>query len=166
MAPPTQAPNARHAGPHRVARVAPGRDSAGLATLEWLLVIAAAGGFAATMAVGLQDVIDDASPADVDADARLIDAGIDAARISDEAIAALIALEISSGDPDQAAVAHGRLDALAQRCETLQTAHPDAVESADWAWRTVPVEVPSQNDADTPVVTEGRWVCQIGHRAS
>lgn len=166
MAPPTEAPNTRHTGAHRAAWVAPGRDSAGLATLEWLLVIAAAGGFAAAMAVGLQGVIDDASRADVDAGARLIDAGIDAARISDDAIAALIALEISSGDPDQAAVAQARLDALQQRCETLQTAHPDAVESADWAWRTVPVEIPSEENADTPVLTEGRWVCQIGHRAS
>lgn len=166
MAAPAGVPNARPIGPRRAAQAAPSRGSAGLATLEWLLVIAAAGGFAAAMAVGLQGVIDDASPAGADAGARLVDAGIDAARISDDAVAALAALEIASGDPEQAAIAQARLDTLQQRCETLRTAHTDAVESADWAWLSVPVEIPSEQDPDTPALTEGRWVCQIGRSAS
>ncbi|MYJ47894.1 MAG: hypothetical protein F4070_09695 [Acidimicrobiales bacterium] len=189
MAQPPEAPNTRHTGPLRMARVAPVRGSAGLATLEWLLVIAAAGGFAAAMAVGFGGLIDDARTVGDDADTGLIDAGIAAARISDDAVAALIALEHASGDPDQSAAAQTRLAALAQRCRSLASAYPDAVTSADWERLTVPVEVPPpteaavpgteppttdagpqttrtppDDDTDMPVLTSGRWVCRIGHR--
>ena len=76
----------------------PRHDPAGLATLEWLLVIAAAGGFAAAMTVAFQNLLDDAGRAPLDAGGRLIDAGIDAARISDEAITPQIVLETSTDD--------------------------------------------------------------------
>ncbi len=165
------APSAHHAGFPRGPRAGPSRDAAGLATLEWLLVIAAAGGFAAVMAVGFQGLIDDATAIGDDADARLIDAGITAARVSDEAVAALIALETSSGDPERTAVAQAALTALAQRCESVETAYPDVVESANWVWLTVPVEIPTPASAapddgtQTPALTGGRWVCQIGHHS-
>ena len=202
MTPLRQAADARSAERSCGSRDIPKRSTAGLATLEWLLVIAAAGGFAAAMAVGLGGLVDDAALASDSADTRLIDAGITAARISDNAIAALIALENSSGDPEREAAAQARLAALSGQCKTLETAYRDVVESADWAWLTVPVEIPPltpttapgvepppttadpgtiQNpaldappaettpaprgdDAGTPALTAGRWVCQIGHR--
>lgn len=189
-----QAPSAHHAGFPRGSRAGPSRDTAGFATLEWLLVIAAAGGFAAVMAVGFQGLIDDASAIGDDADARLIDAGIAAARVSDEVVTALIASETSSGDPQRTAAAQAALSALAQQCESIETVYPDVVESADWTWQTIPIEVPAPAPAtvpdsepppttgdsgtlqvplttappdttDFPALTDGRWVCQIGHRA-
>ena len=151
MTPSVKVPDARRDAFSRRLRAVPSRDLAGLATLEWLLVIAAAGGFAAAMAVGFQGLIDDASSADDNATTKLIDVGIAAARISDDAVAALIALEDSSGNPEQTAVARARLDALAQQCQALETAHPEAVESAEWAWLAVPVEIP----ASTPTAAPG-----------
>lgn len=123
------------------------------------------------MAVGFQGLIDDASAIGDDADARLIDAGITAAHVSDDAVAALIALETSTGDAERMAVAQAALTALAQRCESVETAYSDVVESADWAWLAVPVEIPAPapatpgDGAQTPALTRGRWVCQIGHHA-
>ena len=189
MALPAQTPRAHGRRLAHGPRAAPSRDTAGLATLEWLLVIAAVGGFAAAMAVGFGGLIDDARTVGDDADTGLIDAGIAAARISDDAIAALIALEHASGDPDQSAAAQARLAALAQRCHSLASAYPDAITSADWERLTVPVELPPpteaavpgteppttdagpqitrtppHDDTDMPVLTSGRWVCRIGHR--
>lgn len=187
MTPLQRTPNACRAGVPEGRRGYAARDSAGLATLEWLLVIAAAGGFAAVMAVAFGGIVDDAGSVGGDADAELVDAGIAAARISDDAITALIALENSSGDPDRTAVAQASLAELAQQCAALESAYPDAISSAQWTWTTVPVEVPatappaapgtepSSTSAPPPttrlpaatlppVRTSGRWVCQIGHR--
>ena len=161
MTPPPQAPSTRHGEPAHEPRSVPERSTAGLATLEWLLVIAAAGGFAAAMAVGLGGIIDDATVASDDADARLIDAGIAAARISDNAIDALIALENSADDPERETAARARLDTLSGQCKTLESAYPGVVGSADWAWLAVPVEMAPQDGS--PVLTAGRWACQIGH---
>lgn len=181
----------------------PKRSLAGLVTLEWLLVVAAAGGFAAAMAIGFQALIDEAASVDDSADARLIDAGVTAARISDDAIAALIALQHASGNPGRTAVAQARLAALSRQCAALEAAFPDVVREADWAWLAVPVDIPdlapttaadiepppttvdseptrepvitapaaetalapADDDAGAPALTDGRWVCQIGHRA-
>ena len=162
MTPAPQAPSTRRGEPAHEPRRVPRRSTAGLATLEWLLVIAAAGGFAAAMAVGLGGLIDDATVVNDDADARLIDAGIAAARISDNAIAALIALEGSAGDPEPEAAARARLDTLSGQCETLKSAYPDVVGSADWAWLAVPVEMSSHDGS--PMLTDGRWACRIAHR--
>ncbi len=148
------------------------RDDCGLATLEWLLVIAAAGGFAAAMAVGFQALIDDTTELIEDPHAAMIEAGIAASRISHDAAAAQTALQASPGDPRQATAAQAALAALAQQCESVATAYPDAVTSADWVWLAVPVETPAATpttvpDGDTPapMPTGGRWACQITHRA-
>ena len=144
------------------------RDDCGLATLEWLLVIAAAGGFAAAMAVGFQALIDDTTELAEDPHAAMIEAGIAAARISRDAAAAQTALEASPGDPRQATAAQAALAALAQQCESVATAYPDAVKSADWIWLAIPVETPAATpttapDGNTPAPmhTGGRWVCRI-----
>ena len=203
MTPRHQAADAGRAARCDESRGVPERSLAGLVTLEWLLVVAAAGGFAAAMAIGFHALIDEAASADDSADARLIDAGIAAARISDNAIVALIALEHASGDPERTAVARARLAALSGRCAAMEAAFPDVVGSADWVWLAVPVDIPAltpttaadiepprvtvdpgttrepattaptvetapapaDGDAGAPALTDGRWVCQIGHRA-
>ena len=127
----------------------PRHDLAGLATLEWLLVIAAAGGFAAAMTVAFQNLLDDAARTPVDPSGRLIDAGIDAARISDQATAPQIVLETSA---DDAALADARaaLATLERRCEDLESAYPDTLEAASWTWDTVPIDIPPPPPTTVP----------------
>lgn len=119
----------------------PRHDLAGLATLEWLLVIAAAGGFAAAMTVAFQNLLDDASRTPLDPGGRLIDAGIDAARISDEAVAPQIALE-TADDDSALADARATLATLERRCEDLASAYTGTLAATVWAWDTVPIDIP------------------------
>lgn len=119
----------------------PRHDPAGLATLEWLLVIAAAGGFAAAMTVAFQNLLDDAARTPLDPAGRLIDAGIDAARISSEAITPQIVLETSTDDT-ALAEARATLATLKQRCQDLASAYPDTLAAASWTWDTVPIDIP------------------------
>ncbi|WP_419855380.1 hypothetical protein [Candidatus Poriferisodalis sp.] len=162
----------------------PRHDPAGLATLEWLLVIAAAGGFAAAMTIAFQNLLDDAPRTPPDPAGRLIDAGIDAARISSEAIAPQIIAETSADDTAQAD-AHAALATLERQCEDLVSAYPDTLAAARWTWDTVPIDIPPppttvpDDTAPTTVTlapgtettlgpgslpqTSGRWVCRISH---
>ncbi|WP_419907676.1 hypothetical protein [Candidatus Poriferisodalis sp.] len=118
----------------------PRHDLAGLATLEWLLVIAAAGGFAAAMTVAFQHLLDESARTPVDAGGRLIDAGIDAARISDEATAPQIVAE-TSADDTALADARAALATLERHCEDLPSAYPDTLAAASWTWNTVPIVI-------------------------
>lgn len=118
----------------------PRHDPAGLATLEWLLVIAAAGGFAAAMTVAFQNLLDDAARTPPDPAGRLIDAGIDAARISDKAITPQIIAE-TSDDDTALADAHATLATLERHCEDLPSAYPDTLAAASWTWDTVPIDI-------------------------
>ena len=158
----------------------PRHDLAGLATLEWLLVIAAAGGFAAAMTVAFQNLLDDASRTPLDPGGRLIDAGIDAARISDEAITPQIVLETSTDDT-ALAEARATLATLGRHCKSLASAYPDTLAAASWTWDAVPIDIPPTTllGALTPTTitlapdtettlgpgslpqTSGRWMCQI-----
>lgn len=127
----------------------PRHDLAGLATLEWLLVIAAAGGFAAAMTVAFQNLLDDAARTPLDPGGRLIDAGIDAARISDEAIAPQIVLE-TSADDTALAEARATLATLERHCEDLASAYPDTLAAASWTWDTVPIDIPPPPPTTAP----------------
>ncbi|WP_419853875.1 hypothetical protein [Candidatus Poriferisodalis sp.] len=127
----------------------PRHDPAGLATLEWLLVIAAAGGFAAAMTIAFQNLLDDAPRTPPDPAGRLIDAGIDAARISSEAIAPQIIAE-TSADDTALAEAHAALATLERQCEDLASAYPDTLEAASWAWSTVPIDIPAPPPTTAP----------------
>ncbi len=151
MVPLTERPSAQQTERSGAPRTAASRDMAGLATLEWLLVIAAAGGFAAAMAVGFQNLIDDASYVNRDADTRLINAGVAAARISGNAAAQLIALETSDGDAERSASATAALVALERQCEALESAYADAISDAEWTWLKVPVEIPAPVQTAVPV---------------
>lgn len=133
----------------------PRRPSTGLATLEWLLVIAAAGGFAAVMSVAFGNLIDDTSRVAEAPDTALIEAGIAASRISDDAIAAQISLTPAGGDPDQSIHAQAQLDAIQEKCDGLAADYPEVVKESEWAWTDIGIE---------QTLAAGRWVCRIEAR--
>lgn len=140
--------------PGRPQRSEQRRGSRGMATLEWLLIIAAAGGFAAAMTAGLDRLTADhtaQTPPSSSDDAR---PRIAAARINDRALAATTAgrdaPDNNSPDPRDTLIA--ALDGLRSECELLPRAFPDAVTAAHWAW------LPDQTDSPD---AEGRWLCRL-----
>ncbi|MYD34255.1 MAG: hypothetical protein F4W98_10315 [Acidimicrobiales bacterium] len=106
-----------------------GQRDSGLASLEWLLIIAAVGGFAAVMAVAVQRLLDDATETRAAPTVRLLEANVLAAELSSRAVAAAR----SSGlDPNGALFAK-----LRGLCERLASDYPDTISAA--AWTQVPV---------------------------
>ena len=93
-----------------------GSDQRGLITLEWLLIVGAVAGLAATSVLAVQRVVDDTSEVPVDPLVRVLEADIAAAFIAADATAWRAAIT----DPD---VAH-RLDptkdyaSFESRCES------------------------------------------------
>lgn len=117
-----------------------GRRDSGLASLEWLLIIAAVGGFAAVLAVAVQRLLDDAAETRADPAVRLLEAHVLAAELSSRAVAA----SRSSGlDPNEPLFAE-----LRGRCERLASDYPSTISAAVW------VQVP----ATDPVM---QWACQV-----
>lgn len=120
-----------------------GRCHSGLASLEWLLVIAAVGGFAAVMAVAVQRLVDDAADTAADPAVRLLEARVLAADLSKRAA--------------DAAAGNGGLDLhesllaeLRRRCERIPSSHPGAVSAAQWA------QVRSADSAPAK-----HWTCRL-----
>ena len=64
-----------------------GSDQRGLITLEWLLIVAAVAGLAATSVLTVQQVLDDTSEVPVDPQVRVLEADIAAAFIAADATA-------------------------------------------------------------------------------
>ena len=97
-----------------------GADSSGIVTLEWLLIVGAIAGLAASTTLIVQRVVDDTSEIPADPAVRVIDADIAAAFLASEADAAVLSLPYD--------------DALFEdRCETaLHAAFADVVLSASW----------------------------------
>lgn len=139
------------------------RSNAGLATLEWLLVITAAGGFAAAMTAGVDRLIADRTarpPAD--APAARTAARIHAARINDRSAEALAAVHLaaSAGDTQAAEAASARLERLKHACQDLPRQYPDALTSAAWEWQPIALPQP-------PAAPDGgRWVCSLNGQTS
>ena len=134
-----------------VSEAARGRSCAGFATLEWLLVIAAAGGFAAVMSVAFGALIDDASRTAEGPETDLIEAEIAAARISSSAAEVQVSLALSADEPAQSIRAQAQLDELQQQCDRLADSYPDIVRESEWVWIDTGIELPSRTDvvADT-----------------
>ncbi|MXW34805.1 MAG: hypothetical protein F4Z60_04235 [Chloroflexi bacterium] len=156
----------------------PSRPSTGLATLEWLLVIAAAGGFAAAMSVAFGTLIDNTSRSAEMPDTDLIKAGIAAARISSDALAAQTWLARPGTDSDQRIHAQALLDELERQCNGLAADYPDVVKRSEWEWTDIGIELPPAtdmqptepttepdsmpaSDGEEPALIAGRWVCRI-----
>ena len=108
-----------------------GRDrDSGLITLEWLLIVAAIAGLAASSTLVVQRTIDSAVEIPGDVHVRLIDADIAAAQIAAEATAWRLGLDPnqrSSWDRD------GDYNHYKQRCRGLKTAFDDVVKEVEWS---------------------------------
>ena len=137
--------------PRRRAPARRAKAADGLASLEWLLVIAAVGGFAAVMATAAQHVVDDAAETRTDPAARLIEARVHAAEISRQAVD----VERNS---DPAFDSSAALADLKHRCEQIGRNHPEAVAAAAWTQATV-----TDTAADgTPAL---QWACRVTGKA-
>ena len=119
--------------PLRLARSLPtaGRDrDSGLIALEWLLIVAAIAGLAASSTLVVQRTLDSTVEIPGDVHVRLIDADIAAAQIAAEATAWRLGLDPnqrSSWELDNG-YSHYR-----QRCGDAKTAFDDVVEEVEWS---------------------------------
>ncbi len=130
------------------------RNPAGMVTLEWLLVIAAAGGFAAAMAAGLDGLTADHTALTPREHSTHAASRTAAARINDRALAALIdASAAQAGGAPEAADAAARLERLRSECETLPAAYPAAVQHARWHWQPIPALTDVGTDSQFPAGT-------------
>ena len=104
----------------------PVRDDQGLMTLEWLLIVGAIAGLAASTVLIVQQVVDDTSEVPTDPLVRLIEADVEAAFVASEAQAAFDA------DP---ALYTPTVDAgYETRCDPgIPTAYSDVAAVAAWA---------------------------------
>lgn len=157
------------------------RSTTGNATLEWLLVIAAAGGFAAAMIAGLDRLAADSTAIAAPDGHTHAAPRIAGARINDRALAALLDMRAAqaAGKPEQADAAAERLKRLRRQCEALPDTYPDAVRHARWQWQHIPapsgttgtdpqpnadengsaLDQPGQPDR---TAGDGRWTCRLG----
>ena len=121
------------AGPRRQAPPNPGGDH-GLITLEWLLIVAAVAGLAASTALTVERVVDDTAEAPIEPGVRFLDAEIAAAAIASEATAWRQGLlpgttQFIFFNPVGAYATEG----FVQRCQAgLPAAFDDVVASAAW----------------------------------
>ena len=118
--------------PLRLARSLPtaGRDrDSGLIALEWLLIVAAIAGLAASSTLVVQRTLDSSVEIPGDVHVRLIDADIAAAQIAVEATAWRLGL-----DPNQRSSWDRDVDYnhYGQRCRDVETAFDDVVEAVLW----------------------------------
>ena len=116
-----------------------GSDQRGLITLEWLLIVGAIAGLAASSVLTVQRVIDDTAEVPVDPLVRVLEADI---------AAAFVAV-----DADTAALSPPYIDAdFQQRCEALLAAFADVVAPTP-QWSS-PVTIPA-NPGDPATLDTG-----------
>lgn len=133
----------------------PRRNPAGMVTLEWLLVIAAAGGLAAAMAAGLDGLTADHTALTPREHSTHAASRTAAAYINDRALAALIdhSTAQAGGTSETADTAAARLERLRHECETLPAAYPAAVQHARWQWQPIPALTDVGTDSPPPAGT-------------
>ena len=112
------------------------RGDHGLITLEWLLIVGAIAGLAASTALAVQGVLDDTSEVRVEPEVRFLDAEIAAAAVASEATAWRRAY---AEDPEfgiELALYGEPLpmdySSYEQRCEDLETDFDDVLGVAFW----------------------------------
>ena len=74
------------------------RDERGIMTLEWLLIVGAVAGLAATSVLAVQRVVDDTAEVPVDPLVRVLEADIEAAFVAAEADTAALAESYDDAD--------------------------------------------------------------------
>ena len=121
-----------------------GSDQRGVITLEWLLIVGAVAGLAATSVLTVQQVLDDTSEVPVDPLVRVLEADIAAAfLVADADTAALSPDPYIDGD-------------FKQRCEAaLLDAFGDAVNTPVW---TSPVTIAANGDDPARLDTGAKCV--------
>ena len=132
--------------------------------MEWLLVMAAVGSFAAVMAFAIQQILDDAAETPTDPAVRLLEASVTAAALSSEAAPTRDGSGPQPGEPLFAD--------LRQRCEQISELYPNAVASSEWvsvsvdAYAPVPdiTLPPDTTIPDTTPPLQELWVCQVTSR--
>ena len=123
------------------------RGDRGLISLEWLLVVAAVAGLAASSVLIVQRVVDEHTEVPDDPLVRLLEADIAAAFIADEANAA--ALSPPYGD-----------STFQDRCQvTLVADYADVVAGA--AWEPPVLAPPSTSDPPDPPALSSRAKCTV-----
>ena len=122
------------------------RGDIGLVTLEWLLVVGAIAGIAASSVLAVQRVVDDTTEVPDDPLVRVLDADIAAAFIASEAQASFDASH-AGGPPPPPAYVDGPFE---QRCETgIGQRFGDVVAGTPaWEMPTVGADGTYGNDDD------------------
>ena len=117
-----------------------GSDQRGLITLEWLLIVGAIAGLAATSVLAVQQVLDDTSEVPVDPLVRVLEADIAAAFVTADAQAAF---DESQLDPLLPYVDQG----FSTRCNPgVEDAFSDVVASVTWTTPAGPDSIPGNSD--------------------
>ena len=116
-----------------------GSDQRGVITLEWLLIVGAIAGLAATSVLTVQRVLDDTSEVPVDPLVRVLEADIAAAFVAADAQAAF--------DEDPLLYVDNNMD-FSSRCQTGITQSFNDVVANDAAWTPPadPDSIPGNSD--------------------
>ena len=137
-----------------------GSDQRGLITLEWLLIVGAIAGLAATSVLTVQQVLDDTSEVPVDPRVRVLEADIAAAFIAAEATAQRAAIT----DPDVANWLDPTQDyaSFESRCESdLVVTFGDVVIKAQFKPPTEYREVDHPALVEDPLAFEDPARCTV-----
>ena len=119
-----------------------GAADSGLITLEWLLIVGAIAGLAASSVLIVQRVVDDTSEVPADPVVRLLEADIEAAFVASDAQAAW-----DKAVPDGSMFAEPHFN---DRCTDIQNDFSDVVASAVWTAPADPQNTPANLDDDDP----------------
>ena len=135
------------------------RAELGLITLEWLLIVSAIAGIAASSVLAVQIVIDDSTDRPARPDVRVVDAEIAAATVASEAT------EVVRDNPGNYLVyLAGRNPGFEADCEEVANEYSDVVEpwqSADWYPPTT-TDPPLQPDGtDPPLQLDKAAICKL-----
>ena len=115
----------------------------GLMTLEWLLIVGAVAGLAASSVLIVQQVVDDTSEVPADPLVRLIEADVAAAFVAADAQAAFDADPTAYSDTG-----------FASRCTAIQTTLADVVDSTAWSAPSDPNNTPADLTDDDPAACD------------
>ncbi len=104
------------------------RAELGLMTLEWLLIVGAIAGIAASSVLAVQIAIDNSTDLPDRPDVRVVDAEIAAATVASEATA-----DVRANPSDYDAYMNDRNSGFLTRCQEVANEYSDVVEvPADW----------------------------------
>ena len=122
------------------------RAELGLITLEWLLIVSAIAGIAASSVLAVQIAIDNSTDLPDRPDVRVVDAEIAAATVASEATEAMRV------NPSNYAAENADFE---RRCEEVANEYSDVVQIWVWVWPTA---------AGSPLALENPAICRLTRR--